>query len=306
VKGSGNQQDYGNRIYDTRLGRWFSLDPLMKKYPNESNYSFVGNSPLLYKDIDGRDKVVTITIINKDGKTTQIRMTDKNYFEYEFRVTTTNPWDQTFERYKKDKHVDMIIDLANPSKNPIVVTVSFGTAYKTDILDGTMVGNSMDLVSGLFKAGDESGNIKYGYRLIGTSGKPNDYTDGLPKPSEDSEFLDLGLLLSVVGNFREEETFIKLGERVAQLKGINIDNNLKLANFLENVGTSIETTMDALGEREKLTPNEGNQNVLNTKPKPVVRTTYISEGTFSQGWKSSRDESKPDTMEKRVPLNKKQ
>jgi RHS repeat-associated protein len=33
VKGSGNQYDYGFRIYDPRLGRFLSVDPLSKSYP---------------------------------------------------------------------------------------------------------------------------------------------------------------------------------------------------------------------------------------------------------------------------------
>src|SRR5215218_8453250 len=33
IKGEGNQQDYGMRIYDPRLGKFLSVDPLGKKYP---------------------------------------------------------------------------------------------------------------------------------------------------------------------------------------------------------------------------------------------------------------------------------
>ena len=33
VKGEGNQQDYGFRFYDPRVGRFLSLDPLQKNYP---------------------------------------------------------------------------------------------------------------------------------------------------------------------------------------------------------------------------------------------------------------------------------
>ncbi len=33
VKGSGNQQDYGMRIYDPRVGRFLSVDPMTKNYP---------------------------------------------------------------------------------------------------------------------------------------------------------------------------------------------------------------------------------------------------------------------------------
>jgi RHS repeat-associated protein len=42
VKGEGNQQDYGMRIYDTRLGRFLSVDPLTRKYPYYSPYQFSG------------------------------------------------------------------------------------------------------------------------------------------------------------------------------------------------------------------------------------------------------------------------
>jgi len=33
VKGNGNQQDYGMRIYDPRPGKFLSTDPLSNKYP---------------------------------------------------------------------------------------------------------------------------------------------------------------------------------------------------------------------------------------------------------------------------------
>ena len=55
VKGTGNSIDFGGRIYDSRLGRWFSIDQLFAKRPYESPYVFVGNSPNINKEIDGRD-----------------------------------------------------------------------------------------------------------------------------------------------------------------------------------------------------------------------------------------------------------
>ena len=55
---NGGSYDFGARIYDSRLGRWLSLDPLMVKYPNYSPYNFVLNSPLAILDVDGRDVVI--------------------------------------------------------------------------------------------------------------------------------------------------------------------------------------------------------------------------------------------------------
>jgi RHS repeat-associated protein len=52
--------DYGARIYDARIGRWLSVDPLQKKYPNWTPYAYAMNSTLKLKDIDGKDVGVTI------------------------------------------------------------------------------------------------------------------------------------------------------------------------------------------------------------------------------------------------------
>jgi len=51
---SSGDYDYGARIYDGRLGRWLSVDPLQSKYPNLSPYNYVANSPINAVDPDGR------------------------------------------------------------------------------------------------------------------------------------------------------------------------------------------------------------------------------------------------------------
>jgi RHS repeat-associated protein len=55
VKGYGNQQDYGMRIYDPRLGRFLSVDPLAPQYPWYTPYQFAGNMPTSSIDLDGAE-----------------------------------------------------------------------------------------------------------------------------------------------------------------------------------------------------------------------------------------------------------
>lgn len=55
VKGEGNQQDYGMRIYDPRLGRFLSTDPLSKIYPMLTPYQFASNTPIQAVDLDGME-----------------------------------------------------------------------------------------------------------------------------------------------------------------------------------------------------------------------------------------------------------
>lgn len=62
LKGEGNSYDFGARMLDTRIGRWITIDPLAKKYPNLSPYNFVGNMPIIAIDPDGKDIVI---IVNK-------------------------------------------------------------------------------------------------------------------------------------------------------------------------------------------------------------------------------------------------
>ncbi len=75
VKGVGNSLDFGARIYDTRLGRWLSLDPLQAKYPELSPYNFVANNPIIYVDPDGKD------IVDSKGRTA-VRIDKSGSIEY--------------------------------------------------------------------------------------------------------------------------------------------------------------------------------------------------------------------------------
>ena len=65
VKGNGNQQDYGMRIYDTRLGKFLSVDPLSSSYPWFTPYPFASNSPIMMNvDVDGAEGLLSIFLPN--------------------------------------------------------------------------------------------------------------------------------------------------------------------------------------------------------------------------------------------------
>jgi RHS repeat-associated protein len=53
VKGDGNQQDFGLRTYDNRLGRFLSVDPMENEMPAWSPYSFCFNNPISFIDPTG-------------------------------------------------------------------------------------------------------------------------------------------------------------------------------------------------------------------------------------------------------------
>ena len=70
VKGDGNQQDYGLRIYDPRLGRFLSVDPLGSEYPWNSTYAFAENDVIRSIDVEGAEKhVQTFSYVILNGET---------------------------------------------------------------------------------------------------------------------------------------------------------------------------------------------------------------------------------------------
>jgi RHS repeat-associated protein len=57
IKGSGNSYEFTFRIYDPRLGRFLSIDPLSASYPWNSPYAFAENRPIDGIDLEGLEYV---------------------------------------------------------------------------------------------------------------------------------------------------------------------------------------------------------------------------------------------------------
>jgi RHS repeat-associated protein len=60
VNGKGDQYDYGMRMYDPRVGRFLSVDPIAKSYPQLTPYQFANNRAINGVDLDGMEWVLKI------------------------------------------------------------------------------------------------------------------------------------------------------------------------------------------------------------------------------------------------------
>ncbi|MDB5258508.1 MAG: large protein [Chitinophagaceae bacterium] len=65
VKGAGNSYTTEFRQYDSRLGRWLSLDPKMMEFLSFSPYNAFNNNPVVYTDPDGSEIKGDIAYFNK-------------------------------------------------------------------------------------------------------------------------------------------------------------------------------------------------------------------------------------------------
>lgn len=73
--GEGNSYDYGFRIYDPRIGKFLSVDPLAGKFPYYTPYQFAGNKPIWALDLDGLEDVVYWVTLNRNGTCAFIKET---------------------------------------------------------------------------------------------------------------------------------------------------------------------------------------------------------------------------------------
>jgi RHS repeat-associated protein len=74
VKGRGNSYDFGARIYDSRIGRWLSIDRKASALPDYNPYHFVRNNPILRIDPDGNTDYVVHAKVIKDQNGTVIKV----------------------------------------------------------------------------------------------------------------------------------------------------------------------------------------------------------------------------------------
>ena len=111
-------------MYDARLGRWLSMDPNAVKYPALSPYNFVGNSPILFVDYDGRDYGV---YINHKTQTIVIKAniyTTKAYSR-ESNSASMNTYNRAVLIKKYYENIKAQYIVKNESGEEVVYNVSF-------------------------------------------------------------------------------------------------------------------------------------------------------------------------------------
>jgi RHS repeat-associated protein len=61
LKGEGNSLNYTFRMHDPRVGRFFAIDPLFRKYPYYSSYAFSGNRVIDANELEGQEPKIKVT-----------------------------------------------------------------------------------------------------------------------------------------------------------------------------------------------------------------------------------------------------
>jgi len=130
VKGEGNQQDYGLRIYDPRIGKFLSVDPLAKDYPWNSVYAFAENDVIRCVDLDGGErKMAHMSQYEYNGSWGwfDILKCVPNAAGKVYNAVIADTWNSGVETYNSIKRGTYLSDLKNE-------TVQIGTNIKNNVV----------------------------------------------------------------------------------------------------------------------------------------------------------------------------
>jgi len=164
VKGAGNSYDFGARIYDPRLGRWWKVDFFADNYMAWSPYSYSLGNPIFYIDMDGN------TIFDKNGtevkieyhKDGSITILNKAAIEPDLATTIQDTWNESKTGEKAIKKLDK-----RRAKVMVETSRKFGI-YQTDNGEhGKIDGITIERYS------DETGSYKAKIYLFDTEGDPD-------------------------------------------------------------------------------------------------------------------------------------
>ncbi len=84
ISGDGNSLDFGARICDSRIGRWFSVDALQAEYTGLSPYNFCANNPIIYIDKGGKE----IFIFGADAQKAVAALAKTTSFKVDYNTHT--------------------------------------------------------------------------------------------------------------------------------------------------------------------------------------------------------------------------
>ncbi|MBT0813139.1 RHS repeat-associated core domain-containing protein [Litoribacter ruber] len=163
-------QDYGFRIYDPKIAKFLSVDPLTKSYPMLTPYQFASNRPIDGIDLDGLE-YWNSTSIYSEG----INVAVGNFYGFNLGISNGTAWDMIgktqFKTYTAVWPGNQ--NLSESSTNPkiiggaeIGIDGGFNFAYKKPTFSKAMeaIGMSMSTVSAKWGLG---GSVQFGKNLFG-------------------------------------------------------------------------------------------------------------------------------------------
>ena len=140
VLGEGALHAFEYRMHDTRIGRFWSVDPLAGKFPWNSTYAFAENSPIAFLELEGLEKLLAITM-GEDVKyrSAFLKATDADIetFHIQLSVDATGKFIDflTKSTNQDDKGIAFLAVFSHGSSNNIFAKGGFLKGISSNDLD---------------------------------------------------------------------------------------------------------------------------------------------------------------------------
>jgi RHS repeat-associated protein len=107
IKGAGSSYSFNARMYDCRIGRWLSLDPMADGMPSEGGYNYCHNNGINFTDPDGESP---ISMFLKAAAKQGIKVAAKEFIEHSVKTRLKNYATKSFaKQFIKD--ADKILEV---------------------------------------------------------------------------------------------------------------------------------------------------------------------------------------------------
>lgn len=166
LKGEGNSYDFGARMLDPRIGRWFSTDNITK--PELSPYLFSANSPTNFADPDGNDEIHFYYLVtqswNEDGEIVNVLTLSAEIIEndkahtYHIHDIKDFSHPEGTQFYPFGGGGNMIADSGAPLSNGISWGFGF---FNYDITDKEYLGRLLELAPEVMEHYKDDGSNTY-------------------------------------------------------------------------------------------------------------------------------------------------
>jgi RHS repeat-associated protein len=145
---TGSHLDFGARIYDSRIGRWLSMDPLTSYYPDLSPYCFAGNTPIMAVDKEGKYIYVVVKSWDAENNKAVIKVIKANSIEDLAEISGASTL------YKTESGKALIDSYMQDSENDIYLTEYNNSNDVNE--DGNLVGGITNFNEAEDKSIDEN------------------------------------------------------------------------------------------------------------------------------------------------------
>jgi RHS repeat-associated protein len=265
VNVNGGDYDYGERMYDSRLARFLSLDPLQKKFAELTPYQFASNTPIMASDLDGLEANVEVAW---DGKT-KPTITLVVYIQIDNQST-----------YSQDKVSNITIETVKQMEE----------SYK-----GTVTINGVEFnVKADVYINEDKKQFSLTYKDLGTDYKPEQGVLGEADEIGNTQVNNSDVYLGTNQDDPTEVAITTTHEKGHELGLVHTGKKKNLMNPKDDgTGTQTKVTSKQLKDVVKLTLGQQKDQNVKKQIKTIAKTIKLQQKEQKKLDKATKSNNKP-------------